>query len=124
MASSVEQLKFEDMDSIVNKIAGFGVPGVMLMVAISLTGLSGAAAITAALALLGPGGMIGGVLTLLFAGVVVSAISEYGFDALFRAVIKKLYEKGETKESLRRKIEKGPWSAKLKAKAISDLDKL
>lgn len=112
------------MDAIVNKIAGFGVPGVMLMVAISLTGLSGAAAITAALALLGPGGMIGGVLTLLLTGVIVSALSEYGFDALFRAVIKKLYTKGETKESLKRKIEKGPWSAKLKAKAISDLEKL
>lgn len=112
------------MDNIVSRIAGFGVPGVMLMVAISLTGLSGAAAITAALALLGPGGMIGGVLTLLFAGVVVSALSEYGFDALFKAVVKKLYEKGETKDGLRRKIENGPWSAKLKAKAISDLDKL
>lgn len=112
------------MDNIVSRIAGFGVPGVMLMVAISLTGLSGAAAITAALALLGPGGMIGGVLTLLFAGVVVSALSEYGFDALFKAVIKKLYEKGETKDSLKRKIESGPWSAKLKAKAISDLNKL
>ena len=44
------------MDRIVNKIAGLGVPGIMLMVAISMTGLSGAAAITAALALLGPGG--------------------------------------------------------------------
>lgn len=39
------------MDRIVNKIAGLGVPGIMLMVAISMTGLSGAAAITAALAL-------------------------------------------------------------------------
>lgn len=39
------------MDKVINKIAGAGVPGVMLMVAISMTGLSGAAAITAALAL-------------------------------------------------------------------------
>lgn len=39
------------MDRIVNKIAGLGVPGIMLMVAISMTGLSGAAAITVALAL-------------------------------------------------------------------------
>lgn len=38
------------MDAIVNKIAGFGVPGLMFFVAISMTGLSGAAAITAALA--------------------------------------------------------------------------
>ncbi|WP_293527337.1 hypothetical protein [Prevotella sp.] len=111
------------MDRIVNKIAGLGVPGIMLMVAISMTGLSGAA-ITAALALLGPGGMLGGIAFLLLAGAVTSALTEFGFDALFKAVIKKLYKNGETKETIRRKIEKGPWSKKLKAKAISDLEKL
>ena len=112
------------MDRIVNKIAGLGVPGIMLMVAISMTGLSGAAAITAALALLGPGGMLGGIAFLLLAGAITSALTEFGFDALFKAVIKKLYKNGETKETIRRKIEKGPWSKKLKAKAISDLSKL
>lgn len=112
------------MDSVVNKIAGFGVPGLMMFVAISMTGLSGAAAITAALALLGPGGMIGGILTLLASGVIATAITEYGFDALFKAIIKKLYKKGESKETLKHKIQKGPWSAKLKAKAISDLEKM
>ena len=91
------------------------------MIALSMTGLYGAAAITAALALLGPGGMIGGVVTLLVAGAIASAISEYGFDALFRAVIKKMCRNGETKESIRAKIEKGPWSKKLKTKAISEL---
>ena len=96
----------------------------MLMVAISMTGLYGAAAITAALALLGPGGMVGGIATLLVAGAVASAISEYGFDALFRAVIKNMYRKGETKGSIKAKIEKGPWSKKLKAKAISELEQL
>ena len=112
------------MDKVVEKIVSIGVPGIMLMVAISMTGLYGAAAITAALALLGPGGMIGGVVTLLVAGAVSSAISEYGFDALFRAVIKKMYRNGETKESIRAKIEKGPWSKKLKTKAISELEQL
>lgn len=101
------------MDKIVEKIVSIGVPGIMLMVAISMTGLFGAAAITAALALLGPGGMIGGIITLLVAGAIASAISEYGFDALFRSVIKKMYQKGETKESIRMKIEKGPWSKKI-----------
>ena len=106
------------MDKVINKIAGAGVPCVMLM-----TGLSGAAAITAALALLGPGGMLGGIAFLLLAGAITSALTEFGFDALFKAVIKKLYKNGETKETIRRKIEKGPWSKKLKAKAISDLEK-
>ena len=112
------------MDKIIEKIASIGVPAIMLMVAISMTGLSGAAAITAALALLGPGGMVGGVITLLVAGAIASALSEYGFDTLFRAVIKKMYQKGETKESIRMKIEEGPWSKKLKAKAISELERL
>ena len=112
------------MDKVVEKIVSIGVPGIMLMVAISMTGLYGAAAITAALALLGPGGMIGGVVTLLVAGAIASAISEYGFDALFRAVIKKMYRNGETKESIRAKIEKGPWSKKLKTRATSELEYL
>ena len=112
------------MDKVAEKIVSIGVPGIMLMVAISMTGLYGAAAITAALALLGPGGMIGGVVTLLVAGAIASAISEYGFDALFRAVIKKMYRNGETKESIRAKIKKGPWSKKLKTKAISELEYL
>lgn len=112
------------MDKVVEKIVSIGVPGIMLMVAISMTGLYGAAAITAALALLGPGGMIGGVITLLVAGAIASAISEYGFDALFRAVIKKMYRNGETKESIRAKIERGPWSKKLKTKAISEMEQL
>ena len=86
--------------------------------------MSGAAAITAALALLGPGGMIGGIITLLASGAIATAITEYGFDALFKAIIKKLYKKGESKETLKQKIQKGPWSAKLKAKVISDLEKM
>ena len=84
-----------------------GVPGIMLMVAISMTGLSGAAAITAALALLGSGGMIGGIITLGVAVIVASAIFEFGFDALFRAVVKKLYEKEESKESLSQRSVRG-----------------
>lgn len=49
------------MERIVAKLAGLGVPSLIFVVAISTTGLTGAAAITAALALLGPGGIIGGI---------------------------------------------------------------
>ena len=99
------------MDRIIEKIVGLGVPGVMLPVSMSMTGRYGAAAITAGLALL-------------VAAIITAGLTEYGFDALFRGVIKKLYAKGETKESLARKIKRGPWSRKLKAKALSDLRKL
>ncbi len=52
------------MDEAVRKLAGVGLPGVILLIAMASTGLTGAAAITAALAMLGPGGMIGGVVFL------------------------------------------------------------
>ena len=112
------------MDKIVGIIVAGGIPYVMLLVAMSMTGLSGAAAISAGLALLGPGGMIGGVITLAVAGSIAAALTEFGFDVLFKAVIKKLYEKGETKDSIRIKIEKGPYTKRLKAKAISALNEL
>ena len=52
------------MEKIVSKIAALGVPGLILITAIGATGLAGGAAITTALAAIGPGGMIGGIVTL------------------------------------------------------------
>ena len=112
------------MDKVVSKIVALGVPGLIFMVTLTLTGLSGAAAITAALAMIGPGGMIGGLITLGMAGVISHAIAEYGFDALFIAVVKELYKRGETKESIKSKIEKYPISKELKLKTIDALNKV
>ena len=112
------------MDYIVNKIVGLGIPGLMLLVAMSMTGLSGAAAITAGLALLGPGGMIGGIMMLVLASAISSALAEYGFDAIFKAVVLNLYKKGESKETIATKIKKAPFSSKLKKKALYDLERL
>lgn len=52
------------MDEFVERLAGIGVPALVFLIIMSTTGLAGAAAITATLALLGPGGMIGGIITL------------------------------------------------------------
>ena len=41
------------MDKVVDKIVGLGVPGLVLLIAVSISGFSGAAALTAALASLG-----------------------------------------------------------------------
>ena len=112
------------MDKVVTKIAALGIPGLIFMVALTLSGLSGAAAITAALAMIGPGGMIGGLITLGLAGVIAHAIAEYGFDALFIAVVKELYKRGETKQSIKSKIEKYPVSKSLKLKTLHELDKI
>lgn len=87
------------------------------------TGLSGAAAITAALAALG-GSMLGGIAVLGVAGLIAHGLSEYGFDAIFSAVVKEQYKKGETKESIMRKVEKYPVSKALKRKIKEELEKV
>lgn len=112
------------MDKIVSKIAALGVPGLVLMIAISATGLSGAAALTTALAALGPGGMIGGICCLGVIGLISEGIADFGFDAIFNAVVKQLYRDGETKESIVNKISKYPISKSLKSKLMVSLDKV
>lgn len=104
------------MDKIVSKVAALGIPGLILLTAISATGLAGGAAITTALAALGPGGIIGGILTLGFIGLISEGITEFGFDVIFNSVVKELYKRGETKESILEKIKKYPVSSGLKVK--------
>ena len=61
------------MDTIIKKVAALGVPGLILMVAIELTGFTGAAALTAALAALGQGPWQGDM------NAVVASCSEYTY---------------------------------------------
>ena len=112
------------MDKIVQKVAALGVPGLILVVAISATGLAGAAAITAALAALGPGGIIGGIITLGVIGLVSEGIAKYGFETIFEAVVKALYARGETKESILKKIDKYPVSKDLKRKLTESIENI
>ena len=76
------------MDEFVERLAGIGVPALVFLIIMSTTGLAGAAAITATLALLGPGGMIGGVITLIVIGAGASVISKYGYPAIITATFK------------------------------------
>lgn len=112
------------MDKIVAKIAALGVPGLVLVISISATGLAGGAAITAALAALGPGGMIGGIATLGVLGLISEGIAKYGMDAIFSAVVIELYKRGETKESILNKIQKYPVSKDLKRRLRESLEKV
>lgn len=102
------------MEKLVSKLAALGVPGLVLLIAVSTSGLAGGAAVVAALAALGPGGMIGGIVTLGVIGLIVHGLTEYGVEAISCAVIKELLKKGETKESILSKIAKYPISKSLK----------
>ena len=114
----------KEMDKIISKVAALGVPGIILIVAISATGLSGAAAITAALAAIGPGGILGGIAVLGVTGLLVEGLSEYGFDAIFTGVVKELYKRGETKASILAKIDRYPISKSLKRKTREAVNRL
>jgi len=103
------------MDKIVSKIVGLGVPGLVLFVAIATSGLAGGAAIVAALAALGgPLGMIGGIGLLGLLVLISNALSEYGFEAIFKAVVRDMKEKGMGKQEVINKIKSYPISKKLK----------
>ena len=102
------------MEKIVSKLVGLGVPGLVLLIAVSTSGLAGGAAIVAALAALGPGGMIGGIVTLGVIALVAHGIAEFGVEKISCAVIKGLLNKGETKSSILSKVSKYPISGSLK----------
>ena len=110
------------MDEVVKKIAALGVPGLVFTVALATTGLSGAAAITAALAMLGPGGIIGGIAFLGVAGLIMHGLTEFGVEKISEGVIKELYLQGESKESIKEQISKFPISKKLKLQLNDKLD--
>lgn len=103
------------MDKIAGQIAGFGVPGLVLIVAMAATGFSGAAALTTALAALGgPLGMLGGIALLGLLMLIFKALAEYGLEAIFKAVLNELYKKGKTKGEILTKIAGYPISSDLK----------
>jgi hypothetical protein len=105
------------MDQLVDKIAALGVPGLVLVVAMAVTGWAGAAALTAALAFLGgPFGMLGGIAVLGILGLISKGLSDYGFEAIFKATVDELRRKGKSKVDIEREVESYPISRDLKLK--------
>jgi|SRR5699024_7711694 len=109
------------MDELVKKLAGFGLPSIILLVAMSATSLTGAAALTAALVALGPFGMLGGIGLLLLIGLSADKITEFGYEKITTMVIKeqlKIYSKKELIE----KVRKYPITKGMKLKVINFIE--
>ncbi|MEL6493940.1 MAG: hypothetical protein AAFQ41_02295 [Cyanobacteria bacterium J06623_7] len=102
------------MDELVRKIVSLGFPGVILLVAMATTGFTGAAAITAALAMLGPGGMLGGIMFLGVVGIASDALSKYGLETILKNVYLERKLKGESSISLINEIKSLPVSREMK----------
>jgi hypothetical protein len=105
------------MDQLVDKIAALGVPGLVLVVAMAVTGWTGAAALTTALAMLGgPFGMLGGIAMLGILGLISKGLSDYGFEAIFIAIVDELKKQGKSKADIEQEVESYPVSRDLKLK--------
>ena len=112
------------MDKLVANIAALGVPGLVLLVVMAFTGYAGAAALTTALAALGgPFGMLGGIGVLGLLVLMSKGISKYGFEKIYEGVISELLKKGETKQTIVKKIGSYPISNDMKLKLKELLSK-
>ena len=111
------------MEKLISKLAALGVPGLVLLIAVSTSGYVGAAAIVAALSALGPGGIVGGIATLALIGVITHGLAEYGLDGISSALVKELLKKGESKQTILEKIEKYPISKSLKSRLREEVAK-
>lgn len=112
------------LDKIAAKIAALGVPGLILVIVMVVSGYGGAAAITFALSTLGgPWGMLGGLVVLGLLVLVSNAIGTYGAEEVVRAVVKKLKKDGLSKEEVLKKVESYPISMSLKLKIKDYIEK-
>ncbi|MDF5718552.1 MAG: hypothetical protein PUP93_32985 [Rhizonema sp. NSF051] len=74
------------MDEIVKKLAGLGLPGIILVVLTASSGGSSAAVAAALTAVGGPFGIVGGIALLGIITVVGDAIAGFGIEAILKAV--------------------------------------
>ncbi len=90
------------LDEIAEVIAGLGIPALVLIVLMAVSGYYGAAAITVALATMGgPLGMVGGAIAMAALALIAKASAKYGIERLFRAVFIRIMKKeGKTKEEI------------------------
>lgn len=112
------------LDELVSQLAAIGIPALVLLLTMASTGLAGAAAMTASLSLLGPGGMFGGILTLLVGGVLTEVVTRFGIETVISLVIARMYQNGETQASIEERINGMLISKKLKLKIIAKFKEL
>jgi hypothetical protein len=108
------------MDEIVKKLAGLGLPGIILVILTATLAGSNAAVVAALAALGGPFGIIGGIGLLGLLGVVADTVAGYGIEAVLKAI----YRERSKTESLRfllKEIKDLPISDELKLKLKNEL---
>ncbi|MEA5582042.1 hypothetical protein VB620_11895 [Nodularia harveyana UHCC-0300] len=109
------------MDEIVKKLASFGLPGVILVVMLAVSGAERHVAIPLILATLGgPFGMLGGLTVLGIVTLVGDYLAGYGIEALLTAVYKER-SKEEPLSGIFKEIRELPISDELKHNLRSNI---
>lgn len=111
-----------DLETVVKKLVGYGVPAIVMIYLVATSGLYGAAAIIAALSTLGgPWGMIGGIVTIVVLKDISEWIAEFGMRTLMRSVVKDLKKEGKSKREIKKEIESySLLSASMKLQIINE----
>lgn len=117
------------MDKLVRKAAALGLPAIILLIVMATTGLTGAPAITAALALLGvplaavggPAGMLGGIALLGIIGLATETLSKYGLEAVLIGIYRQRLQNGESRSRLCGEIRNLPLSGEMKRRLDEEL---
>jgi hypothetical protein len=113
----------ENWRDLISSIAGLGVPGLVLLAAMSVTGFAGAAAITTALASLGgPFGMLGGIALLGTLALISRGLASYGFDAIFDAVLEELRKQGKSADDISAEVSSYPLPGFIKDMVLDRLN--
>ncbi|XZO03011.1 MAG: hypothetical protein ACM65L_04350 [Microcoleus sp.] len=118
----IEKVRSRKMDKLVRKAAALGLPAIILLIVMATTGLTGGAAITAALALLGvplaavggPAGMLGGIALLGIIGLATETLSKYGLEAVLIGIYRQRLQNGESRSRLCGEIRNLPLSGEMK----------
>jgi hypothetical protein len=108
------------MDEIVKKLAGLGLPGIMIVIATAVSGGSAAAIVSLITSLGGPLGLIGGLGVLGLTASVGEVIAGYGIET----ILKSIYAERSKTESVRfllKEIKDLPITEELKLKLRNQL---
>jgi hypothetical protein len=112
------------VDKVVQKLVALGIPGLVLLGIIATTELAGAAAIVAALSVLGgPLGILGGIAVLGVLALAADAVAEFGFESVATRVVAGLVKNGSSKRDIKAKINSYSLLSKgIKKRIIATLD--
>jgi hypothetical protein len=110
-----------NIDEIAKKLAGLGLPGIILVVLAVASAGSNAAIVAALTAAGGPLGILGGICLLGLVGVVGDTVGAYGIEAILKAVYSER-TKNESIRALVKEINDLPISDELKTKLTTHVE--